>query len=172
MGWSKAARSQERRAHDTLMSLSDSGELVFWCYDEHARPEQWLRSGRVRTGRSGYRLASCSSAKKTALGIILSVSMLILIHVDNHEHHSIFWAGWRSSINMGFERIGVFVWFGICHCLPVSIYPYYFLLGADLVKAGYSKRSRLDSNTRPTVYSCCRIHASCFDNMPTAYKLF
>lgn len=105
MGWSKAARSQDRRAHDTLMSLSDSGELVFWCYDEHARPGQWLRSGRVRTGRSGYRLASCSSAKKTALGITLPSFILILIHVDNHKQRSICWARWRSSINMGFKRI-------------------------------------------------------------------
>ena len=70
MAWSRSTKSQNERAHDILMSLSDDGELVFWYYDELTKPNRWLRTGRVRTGRTGYRHACCSSAKKTALGIL------------------------------------------------------------------------------------------------------
>lgn len=71
MAWSKPAKRQDQRPHDILMSLSEDGELVFWLFDESAKPSQWLRSGQVRTGKTGYRLACCSSAKKTALGMLL-----------------------------------------------------------------------------------------------------
>ncbi|OBZ78887.1 Regulator of V-ATPase in vacuolar membrane protein 1 [Grifola frondosa] len=42
-------------AHDVLLSVSEEGELAFWC------------TGRVRTGRTGLRMAGCSSAKKSVL---------------------------------------------------------------------------------------------------------
>ena len=66
MAWSKTSNPEE---HDNLLSVSDDGELCFWTL-EHGLNPRWRCTGRVRTGRSGFRMASCSSAKKSVLGTI------------------------------------------------------------------------------------------------------
>jgi len=48
---------------DVLLSVSEIGELAFWVPEENG----WRCTGKVKTGRTGIRRASCSSAKKTAL---------------------------------------------------------------------------------------------------------
>lgn len=66
MEWSKASTLEEC---DNLLSVSDDGELCFWTL-EHGKNSGWRCTGRVRTGRSGFRMASCSSAKKSVLGTV------------------------------------------------------------------------------------------------------
>lgn len=66
MGWSKASTLEE---YDDLLSVSDDGELCFWTF-EHGKNPGWRCTGRVRTGRSGFIMASCSSAKKSVLGTV------------------------------------------------------------------------------------------------------
>lgn len=66
MAWSNV--TDPGREHDTLLSVSKNGDLAFWLFDEDDDRSQWKCTGRVKTGKSGYRLARCSSAKKTALG--------------------------------------------------------------------------------------------------------
>lgn len=59
--------------HDALVSISDQGHLSFWVPDatsQGTKPE-WVCTGSIATNRKGIRLARCSSAKKTALGIFL-----------------------------------------------------------------------------------------------------
>ena len=68
MAWSGSTAPGCGREHDTLLSISESGELAFWSFAEDHHQTRWRCTGRVRTGKSGYRLARCSSAKKTALG--------------------------------------------------------------------------------------------------------
>ncbi|OCB85636.1 hypothetical protein A7U60_g7286 [Sanghuangporus baumii] len=67
MAWSSFSAPGSGREHDTLLSISESGELAFWYFTEEDHQTRWRCTGRVRTGKSGYRLARCSSAKKTAL---------------------------------------------------------------------------------------------------------
>jgi len=66
MAWSKGSSGQQV-PHDVLLSVSRSGELVFWVPDENA-DGSWRRTGYVRTGRTGISMARCSSAKKSVLG--------------------------------------------------------------------------------------------------------
>ncbi|KAI5121293.1 hypothetical protein M0805_003762 [Coniferiporia weirii] len=67
MAWSDGSESYGEREHDALLSISEDGELAFWSFDEDNLHHSWVCTGRVRTGRTGYRLARCSSAKKSAL---------------------------------------------------------------------------------------------------------
>jgi hypothetical protein len=55
---------------DVLLSVSELGELAFWVPEMGSKPE-WRCLGNVRTGRKAIRMARCSSAKKSALGILL-----------------------------------------------------------------------------------------------------
>lgn len=66
MAWSDT-KSRTQREHDVLLSIGEGGELAFWIPDR-IRPDGWLCTGRVLTGRSKPRMARCSSAKKTVLG--------------------------------------------------------------------------------------------------------
>lgn len=66
MGWSEFNRYKQRN-YDALLSIAQDGELSFWTFDED-KHNTWVRTGSVSTGKSDLRLASCSSAKKTALG--------------------------------------------------------------------------------------------------------
>jgi hypothetical protein len=60
--------TQSWSQHDTLLSVSDAGELAFWIpEDGTSTGSGWRCTGKVRTGRAGIKMASCSSAKKTAL---------------------------------------------------------------------------------------------------------
>ncbi|GLB36004.1 putative RAVE protein 1 C terminal [Lyophyllum shimeji] len=54
--------------HDVLFTISKTGELAFWIPEDTAI-SSWRCTGRVRTGRTGIKKASCSSAKKTALAV-------------------------------------------------------------------------------------------------------
>ncbi|KIK91309.1 hypothetical protein PAXRUDRAFT_34992 [Paxillus rubicundulus Ve08.2h10] len=63
MAWSRTATLKE---HDNLLSISEDGELCFWTL-EHGKTPGWRCNGRVRTGRKGFKMARCSSAKKSVL---------------------------------------------------------------------------------------------------------
>lgn len=72
--------------HDVLLSVSECGELAFWVPEAYASSSGgdkrvngnglrsaangWRCTGRVRTERKGFNRARCSSAKKTALGML------------------------------------------------------------------------------------------------------
>lgn len=95
------APAPRSRAHDALVSVSADGTLSFWTPAlEHnandmtttrgaAKPSTttvngsggWVCTGSIRTGRTGIRLARCSSAKKTAIGA--SGCNLIIFETQN-----------------------------------------------------------------------------------------
>lgn len=72
--------------HDVLLSVTECGELAFWVPEAYAglRGDKqvngpgegtgWRCTGRVRTERTGFNRARCSSAKKTALGMLYAIS--------------------------------------------------------------------------------------------------
>lgn len=85
------------KAHDALISISERGNLSFWIpapgspsrsgsstrpgsssgtaavsLSAHNGSGAWSCTGEVNTGRTGIRLARCSSAKKTAIGTYLN----------------------------------------------------------------------------------------------------
>lgn len=68
MAWSDGRLARNGREHDTLLSISENGELAFWSSADDNNNLSWVCTGRVKTGKSSYRMARCSSAKKTALG--------------------------------------------------------------------------------------------------------
>jgi hypothetical protein len=77
MAWSYTNVYERDRDHDVLLSISEEGELAFWRFDEHAFPAAaWSCTGKVRTGKGGFRLASCSSNKKSVLGMLIFVVLL------------------------------------------------------------------------------------------------
>jgi hypothetical protein len=59
MGWAEQA---------VLLSVSELGELAFWATEVDSG-STWKCTGKVRTGRTGLRLAACSPTKKSALGL-------------------------------------------------------------------------------------------------------
>lgn len=58
--------------HDVLLSISSAGELAFWVPEDVGK-NGWRCTGKVKTGLTGIKKASCSSAKKTALGMFVSM---------------------------------------------------------------------------------------------------
>ncbi|KAI6119823.1 RAVE protein 1 C terminal-domain-containing protein [Pisolithus croceorrhizus] len=62
MAWSGTTMSD----YDHLLSISDEGELRFWIL-EHGKSSGWRCTGKVRTGRTKFTNARCSSAKKSVL---------------------------------------------------------------------------------------------------------
>ncbi|KAJ8594840.1 hypothetical protein M405DRAFT_857819 [Rhizopogon salebrosus TDB-379] len=67
MAWSRERSLEE---HDTLLSISEDGELSFWIPEE-GTSSGWRCTGKVKTGRKNFALASCSSAKKSVLVVRL-----------------------------------------------------------------------------------------------------
>ncbi|KAF8167749.1 RAVE protein 1 C terminal-domain-containing protein [Crassisporium funariophilum] len=63
MAW---GHTRDWTEHDVLLSVSEDGELAFWVPEVNSE-NGWRVSGKVRTGRTGFRKVRCSSAKKTAL---------------------------------------------------------------------------------------------------------
>ncbi|XP_006454653.1 hypothetical protein AGABI2DRAFT_198048 [Agaricus bisporus var. bisporus H97] len=69
--------SERWQDHDVLLSVAENGELAFWVPEAYASSSRgmngsgggtgWRCTGRVRTERTGFNRARCSSAKKTAL---------------------------------------------------------------------------------------------------------
>jgi len=95
MGWTDlyhpGTRPLNQAQADALLSVNQDGELAFWAPDDQPSPSSsrpdsrskakeevypipkpnqsfWKRTGTVRTGRKGLRIAACSSTKKTVLG--------------------------------------------------------------------------------------------------------
>lgn len=72
--------------HDVLLSVAENGELAFWVPEAYASSSRgmngsgggtgWRCTGRVRTERTGFNRARCSSAKKTALGMLYAISSI------------------------------------------------------------------------------------------------
>lgn len=63
MAW---GHSRDWMEHDVLLSVSEGGELAFWVPETNGKTG-WRCTGKVRTGRTGFRKVRCSSAKKTVL---------------------------------------------------------------------------------------------------------
>ena len=98
-GTSGEASALSADLHDTLLSVSDDGELAFWVPenglldllegdaktngahvngtltdgDTQTLNNGWRCTGRVRTGRRGLSRAACSSAKKSVLSMFISL---------------------------------------------------------------------------------------------------
>ncbi|KAF9229125.1 hypothetical protein BS17DRAFT_4921 [Gyrodon lividus] len=93
MAWSRTATLE---GHDTLLSISEDGELCFWTLGHGSTPG-WRCTGRVRTGRKGFRMARCSSAKK---------SVLVSGHPDGQE--LTIWDSNESEFASGLEHQRIF----------------------------------------------------------------
>ena len=87
MAWvgQSGSKADATEGHDVLLSVSEEGELAFWILENIpsvlasngdarvingvAEAEMvWKCTGKVRTGKRGITMASCSSAKKSCLG--------------------------------------------------------------------------------------------------------
>jgi hypothetical protein len=66
MGWSFTP-DDSPAPHDSLLSISKTGVLAFWAVSADG---QWRATGQVHTQRTGIKLARCSTAKKSALGML------------------------------------------------------------------------------------------------------
>ncbi|KAF9244559.1 RAVE protein 1 C terminal-domain-containing protein [Melanogaster broomeanus] len=93
MAWSRTATLEE---HDNLLSISENGELCFWTL-YHGRTPGWRCTGSVRTGRTDFRIARCSSAKKSAL---------VSSHPDGQE--LTIWDSNESEFASGLEHQRIF----------------------------------------------------------------
>jgi hypothetical protein len=67
--------------HDVLLSVSQEGELAFWAL-ETSNGQAWKCTGKVRTNRSGFKKAKCSSMKKTALGMFRDLILHSCTHFE------------------------------------------------------------------------------------------
>jgi hypothetical protein len=77
MGWHESVIDwKERRPlQDMLVVVTKEGELSYWTprLDEDGKSgesgkEPWVKTGMVKTGKTGVMMARCSSRKKTAMG--------------------------------------------------------------------------------------------------------
>lgn len=112
MGWTDlyhpGTRPLNQLQADALLSVNQDGELAFWAPDDQPSPSSsrpdsrskakeevypipkpnqsfWKRTGTVRTGRKGLRIAACSSTKKTVLGTYMHrlLALQRLTHMDS-----------------------------------------------------------------------------------------
>ena len=83
MAWSDVENGNGRE-HDSLLSISQEGVIAFWTH-ENGGNSFWRCTGTVKTGKSNYRLSSCSSAKKTALGTLFNRRLTVLLIVENPQ---------------------------------------------------------------------------------------
>ncbi|KAH7885922.1 RAVE protein 1 C terminal-domain-containing protein [Phlebopus sp. FC_14] len=93
MAWSRTTTLEE---HDNLLSISEDGELCFWIL-EHGTDLGWRCTGRVRTGRKDFKMARCSSAKK---------SVIVARHPDGEE--LTIWDSNESEFASGLEHRQIF----------------------------------------------------------------
>jgi hypothetical protein len=111
MGWSESKAGNEQAV---LLSVSKQGDLDFWAHGINSTLE-WRCTGRVSTGRTDLKLAVCSSAKKSALGMLSLPSIPHLIPFDarsvflvsNGEELTI-WDSKESEFASGLEFSNVF----------------------------------------------------------------
>ena len=61
---------------DVLLSVARDGLLQFWAPSHPAEEGKWRCTGSVATGRTGVRLARCSSARKTVLSKMASTGFI------------------------------------------------------------------------------------------------
>ncbi|KAH8099423.1 WD repeat-containing protein [Cristinia sonorae] len=64
MTWGKANANVD---HDLLLTVSEYGDLSFWVPGNGDEEVSWRCTGIVKTGRTTFSMARCSSAKKTVL---------------------------------------------------------------------------------------------------------
>ncbi|KAH7912596.1 RAVE protein 1 C terminal-domain-containing protein [Hygrophoropsis aurantiaca] len=93
MAWSGTKSGEE---HDTLLSVSEEGELAFWLTATEFT-SGWRCTGTVKTGRRNFRIARCSSAKKSAL----------IVRTQNGDELTI-WDSKESEFASGLEYSRVF----------------------------------------------------------------
>lgn len=93
MSWSRDSSLEE---HDTLLSISDDGELSFWIAEE-GTSSGWKCTGKVKTGRKNFSLASCSSAKKSVL----------VVRLPDGEELTV-WDSKESEFALGLEHRRIF----------------------------------------------------------------
>lgn len=112
MSWSREKSLVE---HDTLLSISDDGELSFWIPEEET-PSGWRCTGKVKTGRRNFALASCSSAKKSVLGekiwssvynALIATLLISVVRLPDGEELTI-WDSKESEFGSGLEHRRVF----------------------------------------------------------------
>lgn len=81
--------------HDVLLSVSEQGELAFWV-PEATGESRWRCTATVKTGRTGFKKARCSSMKKTAL----------VVEGSDGDELTI-WDSTESEFASGLEYIGI-----------------------------------------------------------------
>jgi hypothetical protein len=109
MGWSSTHSWME---HDVLLSVSECGELAFW---ESSSTSEWRCTGNVKTGRSGFRKARCSSAKKSALSAFSVLESFLpsslwppLVMQGKDEEELTIWDSKESEFASGLEYCEVY----------------------------------------------------------------
>jgi hypothetical protein len=109
MAWSGPLQTNLQE-HDVLLSVTEDGELAFWVPED----ETWRCTGKVNTGRRGLRRVSCSSAKKTVLGLFYLTPLRLLYDqaiavapTPDGEELTI-WDSKESEFASGLEYRGVF----------------------------------------------------------------
>ncbi|KAF8323322.1 hypothetical protein DL93DRAFT_2050227 [Clavulina sp. PMI_390] len=106
MAWSHDPLSSGSHAarHDALVSVSEDGTLSFWVPalenmgSNNGNSAAWICTGSIRTGRTGIRLARCSSAKKTAL-----------VSIENGVETLSIWDSKESEFASGLEYSHSFI---------------------------------------------------------------
>jgi hypothetical protein len=97
MGWTEHQTWSEQAI---LLSVSKQGDLEFWSH-EVVSTQDWKCIGRISTGRTNLKLAVCSSAKKSALGIFLSCVAVVRLSMK----FSCPTVWWRRIDYMGLKRV-------------------------------------------------------------------
>ncbi|KDQ63425.1 hypothetical protein JAAARDRAFT_169243 [Jaapia argillacea MUCL 33604] len=91
MAWSEPSNSNGISERDIILSVSDQGELAFWGFDKGSSLG-WRCTGKVKTGRTGIRMARCSSAKKS-----------VLVVPGSHGEELTIWDSKESEFSTGLE---------------------------------------------------------------------
>lgn len=118
MAWSYSKGADRGRAHDVILSIDEEGELAFWTFDLDGLHQKWNCTGRVATGRRGYRAARCSSAKKSVLGETGSIYNHSFRVINNLR--SCAWDSRRGDDDLGLQSFRVCVRPGIYMFLQVG----------------------------------------------------
>lgn len=79
MTWNSLPTDTPGTRHDALVSISVDGTISFWASDlsSDKHDGNFRCTSSVRTGRRGIRMARCSSAQKTVLGLLFTKFSLL-----------------------------------------------------------------------------------------------
>jgi hypothetical protein len=167
MAW---ATYPETAYREMLLCASSEGVLSFWAPENDC---QWVMTGRVPTGRHQIRLARCSSAKKTVLGIGSSILFYYTLIDLNQCQHTQVGRNWRYGIlnslssQQGLSSNTFLGEFWLLSWWPLSCIEYHckWTRTSD-------KRSWLDIHKCWILSSCCRFPTWGFVTLRTTYDIF